>query len=275
MKKQSLFVAVSRDARGGAGFAHADTNLWIDDATWQHLAWSTITTWRVEPRLTAQATSFTRHRSYPARRRPKSTFWQSVLDQQGDWSVHSDRIEFLRYWNECIGRIRHGDSSAHRIYSTTIYSIDPTTGRSRSQVLQRLSPPLADLRPLPEVTCSRVGGRRERCQPTGRCLNGFDRRSIRTRRRLQVSAMCLVLLTMARACSLSLAPKSIASTSATACSRRCSTIPVTDWVTLTAPHSSGRVNTVPEPSTWAMMTLGFAGLGFFGYRAPRKNAPVA
>jgi hypothetical protein len=28
---------------------------------------------------------------------------------------------------------------------------------------------------------------------------------------------------------------------------------------------------VPEPSTWAMMLLGFAGLGFFGYRASRKE----
>jgi hypothetical protein len=26
----------------------------------------------------------------------------------------------------------------------------------------------------------------------------------------------------------------------------------------------------PEPSTWAMMTLGFAGLGFAGYRASRR-----
>jgi PEP-CTERM motif len=29
---------------------------------------------------------------------------------------------------------------------------------------------------------------------------------------------------------------------------------------------------VPEPSTWAMMLLGFAGLGFAGYRASRKTA---
>jgi hypothetical protein len=28
---------------------------------------------------------------------------------------------------------------------------------------------------------------------------------------------------------------------------------------------------VPEPSTWAMMLLGFAGLGFFGYRASAKR----
>jgi hypothetical protein len=32
---------------------------------------------------------------------------------------------------------------------------------------------------------------------------------------------------------------------------------------------------VPEPSTWAMMLLGFAGLGFAGYRASRRTAPAA
>jgi hypothetical protein len=33
---------------------------------------------------------------------------------------------------------------------------------------------------------------------------------------------------------------------------------------------------VPEPSTWAMMLVGFAGLGFAGYRASRKKvAPAA
>ena len=31
---------------------------------------------------------------------------------------------------------------------------------------------------------------------------------------------------------------------------------------------------VPEPSTWAMMILGFAGLGFIGYRASHKSAAV-
>ena len=30
------------------------------------------------------------------------------------------------------------------------------------------------------------------------------------------------------------------------------------------------VSAVPEPSTWAMMILGFAGIGFMAYR--RKNA---
>ena len=31
----------------------------------------------------------------------------------------------------------------------------------------------------------------------------------------------------------------------------------------------------PEPSTWAMMVLGFAGLGFAGYRKARKTAAIA
>lgn len=34
----------------------------------------------------------------------------------------------------------------------------------------------------------------------------------------------------------------------------------------------GYVGGVPEPSTWAMMMLGFAGLGFMGYRRTRKHA---
>ena len=29
---------------------------------------------------------------------------------------------------------------------------------------------------------------------------------------------------------------------------------------------------VPEPSTWAMMLLGFAGLGYAGYRASRRES---
>jgi PEP-CTERM motif len=32
---------------------------------------------------------------------------------------------------------------------------------------------------------------------------------------------------------------------------------------------------VPEPATWAMMLIGFAGLGVAGYRSTRKNAAVA
>ena len=35
------------------------------------------------------------------------------------------------------------------------------------------------------------------------------------------------------------------------------------------------VATVPEPSTWAMLLIGFAGLGFAGYRASRKNVALA
>jgi hypothetical protein len=34
-------------------------------------------------------------------------------------------------------------------------------------------------------------------------------------------------------------------------------------------------NGVPEPSTWAMMLVGFAGLGFAGYRASRKSGAHA
>jgi PEP-CTERM motif len=37
----------------------------------------------------------------------------------------------------------------------------------------------------------------------------------------------------------------------------------------------GSFGAVPEPSTWAMMVLGFAGLGFAGYRRSRKGALVA
>ena len=32
---------------------------------------------------------------------------------------------------------------------------------------------------------------------------------------------------------------------------------------------------VPEPSTWVMMLLGFAGLGFAGYRHARKTGPAS
>jgi hypothetical protein len=42
-------------------------------------------------------------------------------------------------------------------------------------------------------------------------------------------------------------------------------------VGFTAVFSGGAV---PEASTWVMMVLGFAGLGFAGYRAKRKNLPL-
>jgi hypothetical protein len=35
------------------------------------------------------------------------------------------------------------------------------------------------------------------------------------------------------------------------------------------------LDAVPEPSTWALMTLGFAGLGFAGYRSRRRSVSVA
>jgi PEP-CTERM motif len=38
---------------------------------------------------------------------------------------------------------------------------------------------------------------------------------------------------------------------------------------------SMNIEAVPEPSTWAMMLLGFAGLGFAGYRQRRKLAVAA
>jgi PEP-CTERM motif len=37
----------------------------------------------------------------------------------------------------------------------------------------------------------------------------------------------------------------------------------------------GVTATAPEPSTWAMMVLGFAGLGFAGYRKARKAGAIA
>jgi hypothetical protein len=47
-------------------------------------------------------------------------------------------------------------------------------------------------------------------------------------------------------------------------------------------YSTGQIDTVtvttvgaPEPSTWAMMLLGFAGLSFAGYQASRKSAAIA
>jgi hypothetical protein len=40
--------------------------------------------------------------------------------------------------------------------------------------------------------------------------------------------------------------------------------------------ASGTVTpSIPEPSTWAMMLLGFAGLGYAGYRASRTSAKIA
>jgi len=40
-------------------------------------------------------------------------------------------------------------------------------------------------------------------------------------------------------------------------------------------YSSSNVGAVPEPSTWAMMILGFAGIGFMAYRRKNKLALMA
>jgi hypothetical protein len=37
----------------------------------------------------------------------------------------------------------------------------------------------------------------------------------------------------------------------------------------------GGGSTVPEPSTWAMMLIGFAGLGFVGYRSAELRRSTA
>ncbi len=43
-----------------------------------------------------------------------------------------------------------------------------------------------------------------------------------------------------------------------------------DFATLTVTTSAA----VPEPSSWAMLTLGFASLGFAGYRVSNKKVPL-
>jgi hypothetical protein len=45
------------------------------------------------------------------------------------------------------------------------------------------------------------------------------------------------------------------------------------YVTLTG-MTVGPVEAVPEPSTWAMMLLGFAGLGYAGFRRAKRNSPA-
>jgi hypothetical protein len=39
------------------------------------------------------------------------------------------------------------------------------------------------------------------------------------------------------------------------------------------PDCGGTIGSVPEPSTWAMMILGFAGVGFMAYRR-KQNGPA-
>jgi hypothetical protein len=39
--------------------------------------------------------------------------------------------------------------------------------------------------------------------------------------------------------------------------------------------AEGLTSSVPEPSTWAMMLIGFAGLGYAGYRASRRRVALS
>ena len=45
--------------------------------------------------------------------------------------------------------------------------------------------------------------------------------------------------------------------------------------TFTLTAATGTLSAVPEASTWAMMVIGFAGLGIAGYRASQKRAVAA
>ena len=40
------------------------------------------------------------------------------------------------------------------------------------------------------------------------------------------------------------------------------------------PESFSAINGVPEPSSWAMMILGFAGVGFMAYRRSRNSTAL-
>jgi hypothetical protein len=48
-----------------------------------------------------------------------------------------------------------------------------------------------------------------------------------------------------------------------------------NFSTSDSPGFAGTVSAVPEPSTWAMMILGFAGVGFMAYRKKSKPALMA
>jgi hypothetical protein len=47
------------------------------------------------------------------------------------------------------------------------------------------------------------------------------------------------------------------------------------WVHITELSAGIASAPIPEPSTWAMMALGFAGLGFVGWHSSRKTTALA
>jgi hypothetical protein len=47
------------------------------------------------------------------------------------------------------------------------------------------------------------------------------------------------------------------------------------WFAQTTTITASAITIVPESSTWAMMLLGFAGLGFAGYRSRKRSGAVA
>jgi hypothetical protein len=53
-----------------------------------------------------------------------------------------------------------------------------------------------------------------------------------------------------------------------------SVLEVGDWQGITGQMTLEPVAGVPEPSTWAMLLLGFAGIGFMAYRRSRKVATI-
>jgi PEP-CTERM motif len=114
-----------------------------------------------------------------------------------------------------------------------------------------------------------AGTRRLEACPTTIC---FTRAGMR---RSPASACRPAASSMTMACCLR-SPMGISwiSTRTAATRQACS---VVVWADGAADHTSamGLSLTAPEPSTWAMMVVGFAGLGFAGYRKSRKVAAVA